>query len=85
MKIFHFSSCHDIKMTIMTPYFRIRDDDINFFKFHKIFPTVYSNQVSASSHLNQKIFEKFASLNMFLAILANFINSALPNPKIIHF
>ena len=37
MKTFRFlSSCRDIKMTIMTSYFRIRDDVIKVFKFHKI-------------------------------------------------
>ena len=31
MKTFHFLSCDDIKMTIMTSYFRIKDYDIKIF------------------------------------------------------
>ena len=68
MKTFHFLSCHDIKMTIMTSYFRINDDVIKFiFNFTRFLPIIYSYQVSASSDLNQKQFEKFTFLIMFLA------------------
>ena len=68
MEAFHFLSCHKIKMTIMTEYFRIRDDVITiFFNFTRLLPILYSYHVSALSDLNQKkSFEKFAFLIMFL-------------------
>ena len=44
-----------MKMTIMTSYYRIRDDAIKFFKnFIKILQIVYSYQVLASSDFNKK-------------------------------
>ena len=46
-------------MTIMTSYFRIRDDVVKYFlNFTRFLPIVYSYQVSASSGLNQKKFWK---------------------------
>ena len=54
-------------MAIMTSYFRIRDDAINFFNFTRFLPIAYSYQVSASSDLNQKNVEKFPSMILFLA------------------
>ena len=54
IRTFHFPSCHDIKMMIITSYVRIRDDIINFFNFTRYLPIVYSYQILASSDLNQK-------------------------------
>ena len=41
MKTFHFLSCRDIKMTIMTSYFRIRDDVIILFLISQDFYSLY--------------------------------------------
>ena len=41
MKTFHFFSCRDIKMTIMTSYFRISDEAINFFLISQAFYPLY--------------------------------------------
>ena len=68
MTTFHFLSCHDIKMKIMTSYFGIKDDVSNFFKFHKI--SICRICLPSFSIIwldSEKIFEKFASLIMFLA------------------
>ena len=55
MKTFHFLSCRHIKVTIMTSYFRIKDDVIKIcLNFTRFLPIVYSYQVPASSDLNQK-------------------------------
>ena len=55
MKTFHFLTCCDIKMKIVTSYFRIRDDVIKIIlNFTRFPPIAYSYQVSASSDLNQK-------------------------------
>ena len=52
-------------MTIMTSYFRIRDNVITIFKFHKISTHCIFLPSSARSDLNnQKKIEKFASLIM---------------------
>ena len=63
-----FSFCN-IKMTIMTSYFRIRDDANEIFKnFTRFLPIVYSYQVSESPDFNQKKkLRKFGSLIIFLA------------------
>ena len=53
-KTFHFFTCHDIKMMIMTSYIRIRDGIINFLKFTRFLSIIYSYQVSAWSDLHQK-------------------------------
>ena len=59
MKTSHFLSCRNIKMTIMTSYFRIRDEVIKIFlNFTRFLPITYSYQASASSDLNQKKFWK---------------------------
>ena len=59
MKTSHFLSYCDIKMTIMTSYFRIRDDIIKIvLDFTRFLPIAYSYQVSAWSDLNQKKFSK---------------------------
>ena len=67
MKTFHFLGCRDIKMMIMTSYFRIRDDVIKFLKISQDFyplciPTKFQHDLLES----EKNFEKFASLIMFL-------------------
>ena len=42
MKTSHIVSCRNIKMTIMTSYFRIRDDAIKFYlNFKRFLPIVY--------------------------------------------
>ena len=65
MKTFHFLSCPNIKMTIMTLYFRIRDNVINFFKFHKISThCILPPSFSMIWLESEKIFEKFAFLIM---------------------
>ena len=68
MMTFHFLSCRDIKMTIMTSYFGITDDIIKIFLILQYFyplhiPTKFQHHLTSS----EKIFEKFASLIMFLA------------------
>ena len=66
MKTLHFFSCRDIKMTIMTSYFQIRD----VFKFlFLISQDFYPSYILTKfeHHLTRvKKFGKFASLIMFL-------------------
>ena len=69
MKTLHFRSSYDIKIMIMTSYFRIRDDVIkivlnfsqDFYPSH--IPTKFQNDLTWI----RKKFEKFALLIMFLA------------------
>ena len=61
MKTSHFLSCWDIKTMIMTSYFRIRDDVINFFKFHKISThRIFLPSFSMIWLESENNFEKFA-------------------------
>ena len=66
MKTFHFLSFRDIKMTIMTSFFRIRDDVIKFLKISQDFyPSYIPTKFSIIWLDSEKNFEKFASLIMF--------------------
>ena len=53
MKTFHFQSCLNIKMTIMTSYFRIIDDVINFLlisqDFYSLSPGFWQSFVTIRS------------------------------------
>ena len=87
MKTFHFFSCCEIKITIMTSYFRIRDEVIKIFlNFTRFLPIVCSYQVSESSDLNQKKFWKiFLFDHVFSQALSLLIgyhgNNEWPIPK----
>ena len=57
MKTFHFFSCRDIKITIITSTFELEMTSSIFFKFHKISAHHVTYQVSASSDLNKKFWK----------------------------
>ena len=87
MNTFLFLSCCEIEMTIMTSYFRISDDVINFL-FHKISThCVFLPSFSISWLDSKKRSEKIAFLIKFLAKHSRLIdyhgNNEWPIPKLL--